>query len=325
MRKTNLKFIAGKAKSNIEDDMDALFRLPLSDFIDARKTLSARLKKEGRATEAERVKTLAKPSISAWAVNQLYWRQRASFDQLISTGQRLRQAQTTGRAGKGGDLRTAFDERRELLTQMSESATALLNDAGHNPALDTLRRIASTLEAMSAYTSLPEGMSAGRLSKDIDPPGFDLLTSFVTDAGRTRATSEQPRVSSAKKSVSTPTKTRPESNAREIRRLKEERQAKLAAAKVSLQQTKRSLVTARARKQSVEKAHRKIDAEAKDAEKHRRETERRLNEASAASEAATRRLRNIAVELELAKKESDEAQRTVETASRELESLFRES
>jgi len=325
MRKTNLKFIPGKAKSNVEDDVDALFRLPLSEFIDARKTLSARLKKEGRATEAERVKTLAKPSISAWAVNQLYWRQRELFDQLIATGQRLRQPQTTGRAAKAGDLRTAFDERRELLSQLSESATALLNDAGHNPALDTLRRIAATLEAMSAYASLPAGMSAGRLSKDIDPPGFDLLTSFVTDAGRLRGPSEQPRVSPAKKSASTPTKTRPESNAEELRRLKEERQAKLAAAKVSLQQAKRSMVTARARTQSLEKAHRKIDAEAKDAEKHRREAERRFKEASVASEAATRRLQNIAVELELAKKESGVAQRAVETAARELESLFRES
>ena len=325
MRKTNLKFIPGKAKSNVEDDVDALFRLPLSEFIDARKTLSARLKKERRATEAERVKTLAKPSISAWAVNQLYWRQRELFDQLIATGQRLRQPQTTGRAAKAGDLRTAFDERRELLSQLSESATALLNDAGHNPGLDTLRRIAATLEAMSAYASLPAGMSAGRLSKDIDPPGFDLLTSFVTDAGRLRGSSEQPRVSPAKKSVSTPTKTRPESNAEELRRLKEERQAKLAAAKVSLQQAKRSMVTARARTQSLEKAHRKIDAEAKDAEKHRREAERRFKEASVASEAATRRLQNIAVELELAKKESGVAQRAVETAARELESLFRES
>src|SRR5436309_13079833 len=170
MRKTDLKFIPGKAKSNVEDDVDALFRLPLSEFIDARKTLSARLKKDGRASEAERVKALAKPSISAWTVNQLYWQKRESFDQLIATGRRLRQAQTTGRAGKVGDLRTAFDERRELLSHLSESATALLDDAGHNPSLDILRRIATTLEAMSAYASLPEGMSAGRLSKDLDPP-----------------------------------------------------------------------------------------------------------------------------------------------------------
>src|SRR5439155_5057826 len=178
-------------------------RLPLSEFIDARKALSARLKKDGRATEAERVKALAKPSISAWTANQLYWRQRESFDQLIATGRRLRQAQTTGRAGKVGDLRTAFDERRELLSHLSESATALLNDAGHNSSLDILRRIATTLEAMSAYASLPEGMSAGRLSKDLDPPGFDLLASFVPDAGRARGVAEQPRVSPAKRSVIT--------------------------------------------------------------------------------------------------------------------------
>jgi hypothetical protein len=323
MRKTNLKFIPGKAKSNVEDDVDALFRLPLSEFIDARKTLSARLKQEGRASDAERVKALAKPSVSAWTVNQLYWQQRESFDQLIATGQRLRQTQSA--SGKGADLRTTFEERRELVSQLSDSATALLNDAGHNPGLDILRRIATTLEAMSAYASLPEGLTAGRLSKDIDPPGFDLLTSFAPGAAPARGVAAPPRTSPAKRPVAAPAKTRQESKADEMRRLKEERQARLAAAKVSLQQAKRSLATARARTQGLEKAHRKTDAEAKDAEKHRREAERRLKETSAASEAATRRLRNSEDELELAKKELDDSQRTVEKASRELESLFRES
>src|SRR5207253_11110920 len=125
----------------LDDDIDALFKLPLTEFVGASKALAARLKQNGFVSEAEGVKALAKPSISAWTVNQLYWRQRESFDQLIATGRRLRQAQTTGRAGKVGDLRTAFDERRELLTHLSESATALLNDAGHNPSCEILRRI----------------------------------------------------------------------------------------------------------------------------------------------------------------------------------------
>ena len=38
MSKTNLKIIHGKAKSKVEDDVDELFRLPLSEFIGARKT-----------------------------------------------------------------------------------------------------------------------------------------------------------------------------------------------------------------------------------------------------------------------------------------------
>jgi hypothetical protein len=326
MPKTNLKVFAGKAKNKIEDDIDALFRLPLSEFISARKTLATKLKQEGRGDEAERVKSLAKPSISAWTVNQLYWQHRTSFDQLIATGQRLRQAQTKGRTGKGGDLRAAFDERREVLSQLSDMATALMRDAGHSPALDTLRRIATTLEAMSAYVSLPDGVSAGRLTQDIDPPGFDSLAAFAPAPSSIKSAKAPARVSAGKKSPVAAPKASQKTNAdAEKNRLKKARQERLAAAKLSLQEAKRSLAATSARAKSLEAAQKKADAETNEAEKHRREAERRFKEANAVSEAATRRSRDIAVEVEQMKKTLQEAMRTVETASKELESLFRKS
>src|SRR5262249_2104164 len=142
----------------------------------------------------------SKPSISAWTVNQLYLHHRESFDQLIATGQRLRQAQSKNRAGKPLDLRATFDERREVLAQLSDLATAVLREAGSNPALDTLRRIATPLEAMSAYASLPDGVAAGRLIKDIDPPGFDSLAGFAAPAGMTGRIAEPTRVNQQTKS-----------------------------------------------------------------------------------------------------------------------------
>jgi len=325
MPKTNLKVIPGKGKSNVEDDIDALFRMPLSDFISARKILTVKLKKEGRGPEAQRVNALGKPSVSAWAVNQLYWQQRELFDQLIATGQRLRQAQTKGRAAKPLDLHAAFDERRELLAQLSDLATAVLSDAGHNPALDTLRRIATTLEAMSAYASLPEGVSAGRLTKDIDPPGFDSLAGFAASAATTRRSEAPARVSQANKSSRAQTKTQPRVAIVDAARLKQERHAKLAVAKLWLQQAKRSLAAAQSRAKSLETAQRKADAETKEAEKHRRESERRYKEASAAVEASTRRSQKITAELEQARETLHEATRSAEEASAELEQLFRDS
>src|SRR2546425_10996882 len=138
----------------LDDDIDALFKLPLTEFVGARKALAARLKQNGLVSEAEGVKALAKPSISAWTVNQLYWRHREAFDELIATGQRFRKAQTSG---KMVNMREARDARREALSRLSDLATEALRDAGHNPSLDTLRRIATTLEALSAYTSLSDG------------------------------------------------------------------------------------------------------------------------------------------------------------------------
>ena len=95
----------------LDDDLDALFRLPLAEFTDARNTLAARLKKSGRGEDAVVVKALAKPPVSAWAVNQLYWNHREAFDRLIASGERFHKAQTSRSAGKVADMRTARGAR----------------------------------------------------------------------------------------------------------------------------------------------------------------------------------------------------------------------
>lgn len=76
-------------------DIDALFQLPVDEFTSARNALANRLKAAGRADAASRVKALPKPPLSAWAVNQLYWRHRTAFDALLAAGDRLRRAQAT--------------------------------------------------------------------------------------------------------------------------------------------------------------------------------------------------------------------------------------
>src|SRR5262245_25046051 len=120
---TTLRAIPGNAKSNVEDDIDSLFKLPLTEVIDTRKAISTRLKKEGRAQRAAQVMALAKPSGSAWVVNQLCWRHREQFDELLETGRRIRRTQT---AGKVADMRDAVDARRDVLSQLSDLATRLL-------------------------------------------------------------------------------------------------------------------------------------------------------------------------------------------------------
>src|SRR6266567_7805406 len=145
-----------ETKGKLEDDVDALYRLPLAEFTAARNTLAGRLKQGGRGNEADFVKALVKPSISAWAVNQLYWKHREAFDRLIATGERFRQAQTSRLTRKVADMRGALDTRCEALSHVSDLATALLRDAGHNPTPDTMRRVTTTIEAMSVYAFIPD-------------------------------------------------------------------------------------------------------------------------------------------------------------------------
>ncbi len=57
-------------------DIDDLFQLPLTEYTAARNALAASLKAAGRAKDAMAVKALPRPPLSAWTVNQLYWRHR---------------------------------------------------------------------------------------------------------------------------------------------------------------------------------------------------------------------------------------------------------
>lgn len=260
-------------KRKLDDEIDDLFRLPVAEFTNARNALAARLKKEGRTNDAERVKLLAKPSISAWAVNQLYWDHRAAFDQLIATGKSFRHGPTT--------RRESLDARRGALVELSELATTLLRDAGHNPSQDTIRRVTATLEALSAYALLPDGPIPGRLTNDVDPPSFESLASLMS-GGK----SIEPAPARKKAIIA---------DARKIQ------QAKIAAAKVALQDAKRVLTGARAKSQSLDVAYKKANAEAKE---------------------AARRAQSVAAEAAAAAHALEDAKRTFEEATKELESLL---
>ena len=285
---------------NLQDDVDELFKLPLTEFTDARNALAKRLKLSGRANDANVVKTLAKPSVSAWTVNQLYWRHRDAFEELLAAGQRFRKAQ---RGGKVADMREALDARRRALAQLSDLASSLLN----NPTPDMLRRVSTTLEAMSALASFSDGPTPGRLSQDVDPPGFESLASFVPSTTKPAKPTEEKAT-----------------DARTTRRIDETRQVRIAAAKVSLQAARKAVADARARAQSLESAQKKAHAEAKEAEKRRREAEERFKKASAAADAATARSQSMTAEAQEATKAVEDAKRAVENASKELESLFSE-
>lgn len=323
-----LKFSEHKRKreDELEADVDALFQLPLAEFTDARNVLAARLKKSGRGDDAILVKALGKPSVSAWAVNQLYWNHREAFEQLLASGERFHKAQTSRSAGKVADMREALDARREALTQLSNLATSVLREARHNPSPDTVHRVTTTLEAMSAYASRSGAPRAGRLTEDVDPPGFELFGASISGGGMTEWTSKLPnkpaRVMPSQNSGAAATNARRKAAADdEARELAETRKAKIAAAKGSLQEAKRSLTAALSQAQSLATAQKKIDAEAKQKEKQRRDAEERLETAKAAAADAAQRAQSVALEVEEAASAVEDAELAVETATEELESL----
>src|SRR3989338_3655888 len=150
-------------------DIDALFQLPVNEFIPARDALAARLKAAGRVEAGSRVKALAKPPLSAWAVNQLFWRHRKAFDALLAAGERLRRGQATSlrAAGKGDAPREAMEERRAALAELTTRAGALLEAAGHAASPDVARRMTTTLDALATYGRQASRPQPWRLTGDV--------------------------------------------------------------------------------------------------------------------------------------------------------------
>ena len=64
----------------LEQRIDDLYKQPLGTFVAARGALA----REIGGSDARRVKGLAKPTAVPWALNQLYWRQRPTYERLAT-------------------------------------------------------------------------------------------------------------------------------------------------------------------------------------------------------------------------------------------------
>src|SRR5262245_652371 len=88
-----------------EREIDRLYRIPLDDFVQARNDLTARLRDAGLSDDAREIKELKKPSVTAWAMNQVWWTDRRTFERLLDAGRTLRDQQRLSLAGKPAKLR----------------------------------------------------------------------------------------------------------------------------------------------------------------------------------------------------------------------------
>lgn len=162
---------------SLEQQIDDLYQLPLTEFTSARNALV----KTVRGADATHVRKLQKPTVVAWAVNQVYWQARATLDKLMKAGERLRKAQIAALTGKPADLREANDAHRKALADAVKEAEKIANATGSHPSPDGLMR---TFEALSLAKDPPEHL--GRLSDALQPAGFEALAG-VTPTVRLKA------------------------------------------------------------------------------------------------------------------------------------------
>jgi DNA repair exonuclease SbcCD ATPase subunit len=310
-----------KSTKTAPDDVDALFELPLSEFTAARNALAARLKKAGNAAEANRVKSLAKPSVAAWAVNQLFWKHRIAFDRLLDAGERFRNAQTAQLAGKSADLRAPLEARRVALSELSTHAARILAEGGNAATPDTMRRVTTTLEALSTYAGIPDTPVPGRLMDDVQPPGFEALAALVPRVGSERSGGPTRVIPFEFKQPSRKPAARKSTDAVDEKARAAERKAQVAAARAAIQEAERTLRDARKAAQKAEEELKKAAARAKEADAEKQKLEQQFEKLTAQADEARKNARAVAAAAEGAAQEVEDAERALEKANRALEAL----
>ena len=162
-----------------ESELDRLYTAALEDFVKLRNDLAGRLKKEGDEEGAAGVAALKKPSVSAWLVNQVARTAQLEVQRLINAGEAIEQEQ---RRSISGDASTGFADARgeesAVITRLRTTAKTVLPSVS----AATLDRVANTLRAGSATSQGRDLIKKGRLTEDLDPPGFEAFSGLAIAA-----------------------------------------------------------------------------------------------------------------------------------------------
>jgi hypothetical protein len=302
-------------------EVDGLFQLPLPEFTAARNALASRLQKAGDKDTAAQVKGLTKPPVSAWVVNQLYWRNREAFDRLLTTGARLRQAQASQLAGQVTNLRELLTTHRETLTDLSRQAATILTQSGHQPSPDVMRRVTMTLEGLAAQGLLEGAPVAGRLTADVDPPGFETISALAPRQGgdkpaRPAGDARVLAFHANKRTAGNGKGAHKGASAADAKTRDAERRK---AAQAALKAAERELTEARREAAAAEAAMKKAATKLKDVEKEKKDLEARLEKATTTAEAARQAARKTASEAADAAQVLEDAERAVDAARERLD------
>jgi len=155
-----------------DDEIGALYALPLAEFTAARNELAKRRKDP-------EIRKLAKPTVPAWAVNQLVRQEPKLLGELLEHGEAL-QKQTL--RGSVDALRDTQRREREAVRKLVRRAEALLEEGAHSPSAQTLERVAATLTSGAQTEAGREALRRGRLSDELEPTGFEALAGLAPPA-----------------------------------------------------------------------------------------------------------------------------------------------
>jgi hypothetical protein len=293
----------------VEQAARKLYGLPPGEFTGARDARVKELRKEGDREAADGVKALRKPTVAAWALNQLARTRAKEVERLIAAGEQLRSAQEEL---LGGGDRSAFQEaaaaERELVAELSADATTLASEAGERGG-GLREKVAETLHAAALDGDTAEELRAGRLTREREAiggfgaPGGGPAPAPPKRPAKARSTKAAPGSAGRSEggaAADTGEAARSKPRAGGKQREEAERRQRLAAARTDERHARRELDAAA---KAVRHAQERADAaktHAEEAAERAKTTAERLREAKRAESAARKAHARAAKALESA-------------------------
>jgi hypothetical protein len=267
-------------------DVDELYGLPLDRFTPERNALARELRNAGERDQAAGVASLRKPSVAAWAVNQLVRTQKRAIGELFEAGDALRGAHDAVLAGcgDGSSLRTAVERERATIESLIQAAGGLLSTDGHELSSTIIDRVADTLNAAALDDDARAQVRDGRLERELRHIGLGLAVAgggAATPApapARTRRGASRGTAKAPKKQTASEPAVRERAQARAQERAQERALEREARRRV--ERAERGAELALERRERAAQALEAAEAELADAEDELLEAKRRLSELS---------------------------------------------
>jgi hypothetical protein len=146
---------------------DRLYAAPLDGFVPLRRELAVALRAAGDPASSRIVAAMAKPSRTAWALNQVA-RKRPDLVKNALDG--YASAQAAQKDGEGEAMRASARLYRDRVAEVIDAASAFVREDGSELGPAQGRRIGATLQAIASGgdAALREGLVRGRLVADVD-------------------------------------------------------------------------------------------------------------------------------------------------------------
>jgi hypothetical protein len=221
-------------------ELDRLYQVPLAEFTAARNELA-----KAAGADAAGIRALAKPSVPAWAVNQLYWRERRTYDALVRASERLRAAHTRAIGGKKIDLAALELQHQAGVKKAADAIRAILARSGDPATPATMAAVIDTLQA------LPGGGTPGHLSRPLAPLGFGALGALMKGAATPKTLAEVVTFA--------PPKPKADERAEAERQAKADAARRLKHVDAELARVQKALAAQRSVVQRAERAHAALD------------------------------------------------------------------